>query len=687
MKTVLMATAAAAALVALAGVAAVNAAPTPTPAITAAASVPEKIDNFQLTDTARMSHELFYFKRAPAIVLMSQVDGTPLSRAAAAELSRLQAAYKDKGVLFYMINSTDTRDAAAVEVAKNKFDVPVLSDDLQLVGEQLNIRREGEVFVIVPKEGFKVAYHGPLDDRFNSEKLSLKAAAKNAYAASAIDAVLAGSTVANARVDLKAGKLISFPERAKVAQHAKISYTGTIAPILQAKCVSCHEKGGIAPFAMNSYEVVKGFAPMIRESVRTRRMPPWFADRHIGSWANDMGLSETETKTLIHWIEAGAPRGEGEDILKTHASEAPEWPAALGKPDMIVKLDKYDIPAKGVIPYKHATVDNPFPSDVYIRAVAFKPTGRPVLHHITSGYIADPKQPPKIPSSSVGSFVPGAGTQIYQDGIGAPVPVGGKFSYSLHYTSTGKAMSDQTEIGYYFTKKTPDIIRREAIISDAGINIPAGEARHKEVSYLLLPADITLYSLHAHAHYRGYQMEMTAVTPDGKETPVLSLPKYDFNWQLDYDLKEPMHFKAGTKMVLHYTYDNSSDNKNLSKDEKDADGNPLPSYNTNVKWGEYTYQEMFFFRMNYRWDAETSSNVRKDLQDALMATRTFGMLDDNLDNKLTKAEVETRSPQIFAKFAEVDTNHDGVIDLKELNASSVANATSRQIRDADAALE
>jgi hypothetical protein len=180
---------------------------------------------------------------------------------------------------------------------------------------------------------------------------------------------------------------------------------------------------------------------------------------------------------------------------------------------------------------------------------------------------------------------------------------------------------------------------------------------------------------------------MSAVTPDGKETPILSVPKYDFNWQLDYDLKEPMHFKAGTKMVVRFTYDNSSDNKNLSKDEKDAEGNPLPSYSTNVKWGEFTYQEMFFYRMNYRWDAETSSNVRKDLQDALMATRTFGMLDDNLDSKLTKAEVQTRSPQIFSKFAEVDTNHDGVIDMKELNASSLANATSRQIRDADAALE
>jgi hypothetical protein len=682
MRKVLLSTAAAAVLVGVTGFASVS-------ALGGGQGVPEKLSPFQLTDTARMAHDMSYFRYAPAIVLMSQADGSKLSRDAAGELAKLQAAYKDKGVLFYMINSNkaDTREAVAAEAAANKFAVPVLMDDLQLVGEELGVQRDGEVYVVNPKNGFTIAYHGPLDDRFTKASYKLTSPAKTAYVADAIDAVLAGNAVANPRVDVKVGTPIAFPERNRVADHANISYTKTIAPLLQAKCVSCHEKGGIAPFAMNSYEVVKGFAPMIRESVRERRMPPWFADPHVGAWANDMGLSADQTKTLIHWIEAGAPRGDGEDILKTQAGEAPEWPTQLGKPDVVVKLNAYDIPAKGVIPYKRATVDNPFPSDSYIRAVAFRPTARPVLHHITSGYIPDPKNPPKIPSSSVGSFVPGAGIQIYQDGIGAPVPVGGKFSYSLHYTSTGKAMTDQTEIGYYLTKKVPDIIRREAIISDAGLDVPAGEARHREVSYLLLPADITLYSIHPHAHYRGYQVEMSAVTPDGKETPILSVPRYDFNWQLDYDLKQPTTFKAGTKMVVRFTYDNSEHNKNLSADTKDADGNPLPSYSHPVRWGEYTYQEMFFFRMNYRWNEETSSHVRKDLQDKLMASRTFGMLDDDLNNKLTRDEVQIRSPQIYAKFDEVDTNRDGVIDMAELNASSVSKATSRQIREADAALE
>src|SRR5262249_18128511 len=150
------------------------------------------------TDTNRLAHELYYFRYAPAIVLMSQSNGSPLSRSAAAELARLQAAYKDKGVLFYMINSNaaDTREAAASEAAKNKFAVPVLMDDLQLVGEQLGLKHEGEVFVLSPKDNFKVAYHGPLDDRFaKSAAPSVKAKAKAAYTSDAIDAVLAGKAV------------------------------------------------------------------------------------------------------------------------------------------------------------------------------------------------------------------------------------------------------------------------------------------------------------------------------------------------------------------------------------------------------------------------------------------------------------------------------------------------------------
>ncbi|MEP7210259.1 MAG: redoxin domain-containing protein, partial [Alphaproteobacteria bacterium] len=289
-KSVLMSSAVAAAFIGVIGVAGLQVSlAAPSPSVTAPVKVAEKVDNFQLTDQTRLAHELYYFKAAPAIVIMSQTNGSPLSREAAAELSKLQAAYAAKGVLFYMVNSnlSNTRDATAVEADKQKFTIPVLMDEKQLVGENMGIAREGEVFVISPKDGFKVAYHGPLDERFTKASPNLKAAAKDAYTAKAIDAVLSGGTVEKARIDVTVGKTIAFPERDRSADFVKISYAKDVAPIVKDKCVTCHEKGGIAPFAFDSYEKVKGFAPMIRETVRSQRMPPYFADPHIGHFKSD----------------------------------------------------------------------------------------------------------------------------------------------------------------------------------------------------------------------------------------------------------------------------------------------------------------------------------------------------------------------------------------------------------------
>ncbi|HEY3951192.1 redoxin domain-containing protein [Phenylobacterium sp.] len=638
----------------------------------ASSVTPDRVGDFQLTDTTRVAHKLSYYQYAPAIVLMSQKDGSPLSRAAAAELAKLQAAYKDKGVLFYMINPADTREAAAAEAASNKFAVPVLMDDLQLVGEQMNIRREGEVFVLDPRADFKVAYHGPLDDRFNRASPDINARPATAYAAQAIDAVLARQPVANPRVEMKAGQALAFPERKPVAAYEEISYSKTVAPILQKKCVSCHQKGGIGPFQMNSYEIVKGFAPMMRETVMTRRMPPFFADPHVGKWSNDTSLTPEETRTLVHWIEAGAPRGTGEDILKTQAGEAPEWPTALGKPDVVVQLPSFNVPASGVIEYQHMVVDNPFKGDAWLRAVAFKPGARPVLHHITSGYMADKSLPPAdLPGSSVGSYVPGAGVQLYNEGTGAPVPAGGKLSFSMHYTTNGRPMTDATQIGYYLLKTPPEIIRRAAVISNPIMRIPAGDPRHAEVAYLEFPADALLYSVHPHAHYRGYAVELTEITPDGKETPILSVPKYDFNWQLDYDLAQPLLVKKGTKLRVKWIYDNSMHNP----------ANPDPKLN--VTWGEQTWNEMMYFRVNYRWVDETSHHVRNDLQAKLMESRIIGFLDDNADGKLQITELRGPYAALKSRFAELDLNHDGGLDLHELAVANLTRGVAKRLAETD----
>ena len=652
MKSILISTALAA-VIAVAGVSSVIAAPAPTTGL-----VPEKIGNFQLTDTTRLAHELFYFGYSPAIVVMSQSNGSKISRESAAELAKIQAAYKDKGVLFYMMNSNlgQSREATAAEAKAQKFAMPVLMDELQLVGEQLGVQREGEVFVIEPKTGFKVAYHGPVSQT-----------------AKAIDAVLAGKPVSNPRVDVKVGSTITFPERGKAAEHANISYSKDVAPIIQAKCVACHQDGGIAPFKFDSYEVVKSFAPMIQESVMSERMPPYFADPHIGAFKNDHGLSLDQNKTLIHWLRAGAPRGSGPDLLKETAGKAPEWPTELGKPDVIVTLPEFDVPASGTVEYQNMRIDNPFKNDTWLKAIAIKPGARSVLHHVTSNHSPDRGAPPaRIPGGSVGSYTPGAEPQVIADGAGAPVPGGGKFSFSMHYTTVGKAAADQTQIGYYTLKQAPEFIKRSTVISDFALKIPKGEARHKEIAYLEFPADAYLYTLYPHSHYRGWSVELKQKTPDGKESLLLSLPKYDFNWQRDYDPVEPIHIKAGTKLIATWIYDNSEHNK------------ANPDATINVTWGEQSFEEMMYFRVNYRWADETVSNVRNDLQVKLMDSRTIGALDNNADNKVQIDELTGTMASVKPRFADLDLNKDGGLDKKELEAGHVSRATAtRDLRDAD----
>ena len=645
MKFKLLASTMAAAVLGIAAIAGVSAIAAPSPATV---TVPAKADNFQLTDQTRLAHELHYFRDAKAIVIMSQLNGSATSQAAAAELEKLQAAYKAKGVLFYMLNSAATRDAVVQEVKAQGYDIPVLVDELQLVGEALGIQREGEIFVITPKDGFAIAYHGPL------------AADGKAYAADAIDSILAGKPVASSRVEVKSGTEITFPERGKAQEHANISYSKEIAPILQAKCVTCHQKGGIAPFAMDSYDVVKTFAPMIRESVRAERMPPYFADPHIGKFQNDQALTADQTRTLIHWLEAGAPRGAGPDVLKEQAGEAPEWPSYLGKPDVIIDLPAFDVPATGIVEYQNQRVDNPFKEDAWLRAISIKPGDRTVLHHVISNHVPDRTKPPaRIPGGSVGSYTPGAEAQVIAAGAGAPVPGGGKLNFQMHYTTTGKAATDRTQVGFYTLKAPPEFIKRSTVIFDLGLMIPAGEGRHKEIAYVTMPADAYLYTLYPHAHYRGYHVELLQKDADGKETMLLSLPKYDFNWQRDYDPIEPILVRKGTKLIATWVFDNSTNNR----------ANPNPKIP--VMTGEQSHQEMMYFRINYRWADETVQNIRNDLEQQMRAGMMFGMIDDNYDGLIQREELKGMMSSLKPRFDALDVDKSGGLDPAERGASGM----------------
>ena len=629
---------------------------------TATAPAPATIDNFMLADTDYMGHELYRMSDAKAVVIVSQANGCPISRAMAPALKALKAKYGPQGVQFLLLNSAiqDSHDAIAKEKEEYGFDVPILMDSNQLVGEQLGVTRTAEFFVIDPKT-WKVAYRGPLDDRQTYG--SQAGPATHAYAADAIEAVLAGRPAMAANRQ-SPGCLVDFPERGKVAA---ISYSKDVAPILEAKCAACHTEGGIGPFAMSSYDMVKGFSPMIRETLRTDRMPPWNVDPHVGKWADDKSLSAGEIKTIVHWVEQGAPRGDGPDVLAEAAKRrvAEKWP--LGKPDLVLEIPAYTIPASGVVDYQRPFMVNPLKEGHWVRASTFVVDQRQAVHHFLTGYMKDvPKQADQSTESrwgaSMGGYAVGAESTQWPKNVGTYLPPGGAIGVQAHYTPFGKQVTDHSLLGLYFYKdaEKPGLVMRNSVVVDNTIVIPAGEARHEETAYLTFPKEALLYSAFPHAHYRGYASDLWLQTPDGVKKLILAKPRYDFNWQREYSFAEPLKIPAGSKLIAHYWYDNSKQNP------------ANPDATRTVPWGDQSWDEMFYTAVRYRWLDETSSHL-VNYDDIMNQTRMLGMFDDNMDGKVEKAELKGElGAKLAQNFAQIDKDRSGAIENAELNEAMKA---------------
>ncbi|MEM7100883.1 MAG: redoxin domain-containing protein [Pseudomonadota bacterium] len=569
-----------------------------------AISVDDRVENFRLFDHQGGSHELYYHDDAKAIAFLVQGNGCPIVRNAAPRFAELRDEFAAQGVHFFMLNSNlqDNRATIAKEAKKFGYDMPILVDDTQIIGESLDLVRTGGVFVVDPKT-WKVTYTGAIDDRLTYE--NQKKEASEHYLRDALASMVAGEAIQVASTDTL-GCLINFPEKTARAEHAKISYSEDIAPILMDNCVSCHREGGIGPWAMNDYNMVRGFSLMIREVVRTKRMPPWHADPAVGHWGNDRSLSDQQIKTLVHWIEAGAPRGEGEDFLATDDTVYPEWDveAILGAPDYVVDIPATEVPATGVVDYKYYYVDNPIDKDVWVRAAEILPGDRAVLHHTITAFgdrITEGRRKGRLDyKGGLRGYAPGMTNQGFPTNTGVYLPAGSTFEFQMHYTTAGKATVDESKMGLWFYDEPPEHSYVSMFVANPRIKIPAHADNHKETVEKVIPKDALLYNLMPHAHFRGKAAEFRAVYPDGTEELLLSVPNYDFNWQSTYELAEPKFLPAGTKLIQANWWDNSAKNA----------ANPDPSID--VTWGEQSWEEMLFGAISLRFLGEEEAAAMRE---------------------------------------------------------------------------
>jgi hypothetical protein len=606
------------------------------------------VDSFVLLDQNGEAQDLFYDKQSKAIVVMIHGNGCQIIRSILPDFNALRDEYEAKGVRFLMLNANlqDSRETIASEALEWGIEMPILIDSAQIIGPSLGVTRTAEVLVInaVSRE---ISYRGAINDRVYYERQ--KKEASEHYVKNALDAVLAGEQVAVSEVK-SVGCIVNFPSRDQ-----EISYSDTIAPLLVNNCVACHQQGGIAPWAMSEYRMVQGFAPMMREVVRTKRMPPWHADPEIGEWQHDAGLSAEETNILINWIEAGAKRGDGEDPLVAFKPSQQQWP--LGEPDLIVEVPAFDVPASGIVEYQFPVVANTLDKDAWVVAATVVPGDTQAVHHVLLGSADQPPQADDLENvfqNYIMGYAPGNESAHMPEGTGVFVPKGGVYLLQIHYTPYGKKSTDTTKIGLYFADKPPQNFLRNHVVANSRLSIPPYAAKHEEKAYFEFWNDAVIYGLVPHAHYRGRSSSFDLIYPDGSKETILSVPNYDFNWQRTYVFTEPKSVPAGTKIIHRTLYDNSANNP----------GNPDPS--RRVPWGLQSEDEMLYGSVSYSWVDETSS---KPIHSYLTSetAQWMGVIDTDMDGLISETEMPKRlRDSIGWKWKLLDEDDDGQLNLAEM---------------------
>jgi hypothetical protein len=374
-----------------------------------------------------------------------------------------------------------------------------------------------------------------------------------------------------------------------------------VAPILQGHCQSCHRAGEIAPTSLVTYEEARAQAGAMAAAVQTRAMPPWFADRSVGHFANDPSLSEREIASIVAWAGAGAPAGD------SSAAPAPRvWAQGwnIPQPDLVVTMPKpVALPADGDVDYTYEIVPSGFAKDTWVRMSEVRPSSRENVHHAVV-YVRPPGSkwlrgaPVGVPFTAMDMtdeadrrdahwtdadillvYAPGSSPDEWPANFAKLVPAGSDFIFQMHYTTHGKAVEDRSSLGLVFAKAPPAKRVLTLQLTNDHFVIPPGADDFRVEARGTLPNDALLLSFLPHMHLRGKQFDYNIVRADGTVQPLLRV-KWDFFWQMSYRLAEPLALKAGTELQAVALYDNSRKNVH----------NPDPDQA--VRWGDQTDDEM-----------------------------------------------------------------------------------------------
>jgi hypothetical protein len=381
-----------------------------------------------------------------------------------------------------------------------------------------------------------------------------------------------------------------------------------------------------------TYESTRPFAKAIKAAVVSKKMPPWFADPHYGNFQNAPKLTQANINTLVAWADNGAL--EGDSAVKPADRQWKDgWRI---QPDVVVSMQEpYRVAAKGAGEIKEFIIPNPFKEDTWVTSVEIRPGDPSVVHHVImqvpqaglvrrvvlkDSTVVDDRKGPLQDGGYFGQNaklqerITGRGVFMTMEAVYAPgtspidfrytgsaklIPGGKPIRLEVHYTPNGKETLDRTMVGFTLAKTPAQrrfVLMAPEHLVDVRKPIPAGAANWETTGELTFDQDAELVWFMPHMHLRGKDMTFRLIYPDGKEATVLKA-KFNFHWQLGYEVQTPIRVPKGTRMVVTAHHDNSAANPS----------NPLPDQI--VPWGDMTSQEMMlpWFGVVVNGDAKPES--------------------------------------------------------------------------------
>jgi hypothetical protein len=238
--------------------------------------------------------------------------------------------------------------------------------------------------------------------------------------------------------------------------------------------------------------------------------------------------------------------------------------------------EAYSLPAEGSDIYRNFVLPVRNGERRFVRAIELNPGNARVVHHAfllfdstgqsrrsdeaEAGPGFDGLHMPRSAQPPEGQFLSWQPGKRSEAGTSWVLDKESDLLLQMHLRPTGRPETMRASVAFYFTNQPPARTPFKIGMRAFDLDIPAGESAHWMEQQLTIPVDIDVLAILPHAHYLARELRAVATLPDGRQLPLLTIPRWDFNWQGDYSYREPVFLPKGSAIAMQYRYDNSTNN-------------------------------------------------------------------------------------------------------------------------------